>query len=432
MVDIYPFKALRPSVKKGATDISGFICPPYDVISEVERKALLKKSPVNVVRVELAEGEGDMRYANAAGALETWRENEVIQEDRNPSYYLLETTYRISDPFAPKTKLKRYGVMAALRLETPGKGAVRPHEKTLPKAKEERLKLLREVKTHVSSIFGLFFDKKKEWPRLIASVIRQKPIAKGRENKNLEHRLWKIDNPAFHKKVQKLLKDKQLYIADGHHRYEVSWAYKGERLSTPDADGKNGGWNYVMTYICPIEEPGLLMLPTHRLVQSSKSFDEWKSHLETFFDLKPVKSMTEIVKVLSEKKKERVLGWVHQKGKFLMTVKPNFSIQRCLPHRVEALRNLDVVLLHDLLMEESAGKQYTKDKDLIYTRDMKEIEAMTASNPSWSAFILGSSGVASLAKVAEAGEVMPPKTTYFYPKVPTGFTMMSVSQKIGQ
>jgi uncharacterized protein (DUF1015 family) len=234
MVDIAPFRALRFDAHKVKNDVSKFICPPYDVISPVERENIVKRSKCNVVQLEFPEGEGEAKYTRAAQVLEEWRACEVLQQDRSPAFYLLETTFRIKDAFAPQKSLKRYGVLTALRLETPGKGAVRPHEKTLPKAKEDRLHLLTAVKTNVSPIFGLFFDSKKKWSSWVRKVAKQKPLVRGKENKELEHRLWKVDAPALQKELRALLKSKELYIADGHHRYEVSWAYKEEGAGSGD------------------------------------------------------------------------------------------------------------------------------------------------------------------------------------------------------
>lgn len=431
MVDIQSFRGLRPVIQKNKSDISHFICPPYDVISPAERENIVKRSPTNVIQLELPSGEGEAKYSNAASIMKKWIDVDVIQKDRKPSFYLLETTYRINDPFAPQKPLKRYGVLVALKLETPGKGSVKPHEKTLPKAKEDRLHLLRAVQTNVSPIFGLFFDKKNDWSRWIAPLIKQKPLAKGKEKKDLDHKLWKIDDVKVHQKLQKLLKSKELYIADGHHRYEVAWAYKGEQLTVnPQAEAHEGS-NYVMAYVCPMEEKGLLMLPTHRLVKSNKSLEEWKNHLSSIFDFTPVKNVAALVKVLANTKRAvRTLGYVTKEGSFTLTLKSQISIDRCLEHRPEALRALDVVLLHDIALGEAAGINFLTEKELIYTRNLKEIDEKINQENGWVGFMLGSPGVESLASVAKAGEVMPPKTTYFYPKVPTGFTMMPLNQRI--
>lgn len=432
MVDVAPFRALRYSVSSKSNDISKFISPPYDVISLEERSALAKKSSTNIVELELPSGKDEQKYNNARALYQEWQKTRVLMEDFTPSFYVMETAYRIKDPFAPASLLKRYGVMVALRLEPPGKGAVRPHERTLPKAKEDRLHLLKGLEANVSPVFGLFFDSKKEWRPWIKKVTGKKPIAVGREKKDLEHKLWKVEEPAAQGLLQRLLKSKELYIADGHHRYEVAWAYKGLRLQEdPQADARSG-WNYVMAYICPMEEPGLLMLPTHRLVKSEKTFEEWKSHVERVFQIKAVKNQNAVLRALAKPaKRRRTLGWFTYSASFLLELRPDISIDRCLAHRPEALRSLDAVLLQDLVLDDPNGTQFVKDKNLIYTRDMDEIKNVTKKDKSWTAFVLSSPGVRSLAHVASAGEVMPPKTTYFYPKVPTGFTLMPLSQRIG-
>ena len=430
MVNVAPFKAIRLSRGKNK-DISDFICPPYDVISPRQREQLVRKSKINVVQLELPMGVGEVKYLQASKVLREWKEKEVLQMDRRESFYLLETTFQIDDPFAPKSKWVRYGVLVALRLEIPGKGAVRPHEKTLPKAKEDRLNLLNSVQTNISPIFGLFFDSKKEWRHWIKRATKKSPVAKGVENKKLSHRMWKIEDPKMQLKLRNVLNKKNLFIADGHHRYEVSWAYKETRLKNePKADLRRG-WQYVMTYVCPMEESGLLMLPTHRLIKSDKSLKEWQSHLSSMFDLIPVKNWKDLLKGLKEKtEKKRRIGWISAKGCFLLELKKKFSVARCLPTRSAPLRALDVVLLHDLILEESRGAQYVKDKNIFFTQDIQGMVKKAQEHSSWVGFVLRSAGVESLARVASAGEVMPPKTTYFYPKVPTGFTLMPLDQRI--
>jgi uncharacterized protein (DUF1015 family) len=429
MVEISPFRALRYATSKTKTDISEFICPPYDVISPADRDALIQKSVKNVVQVELPMGDGEEKFKNANRTLRAWKEGNDIQVDRTPSFYLIETSFRIHDPLAPGSTLKRYGVLVALRLETPGKGRVKPHEKTLPKAKEERMHLLRSTNTHISPVFGLFFDKENAWKNWVIRAVGSKPLVRGTENAELEHVMWKIEDTGAQSALQALLKDKDLYIADGHHRYEVAWAYKESMMEQETDCSRDCAWHYVMTYICPMEEPGLLMLPTHRLVKSDKTHEQWTQSIGSAFEIEPVASMDAVIAALSRVQKGRVWGWVNSKGHFLLRLKKDISLERCLAHRPKALQELDVVVLHDLILQETPEKPLVKDKDIVFTRDLPDMEAKV-KDPQWQGFLLGSSGVESLARVASAGEVMPPKTTYFYPKVPTGFAMMPLDQKI--
>jgi uncharacterized protein (DUF1015 family) len=429
MVDVAPFRALRYSTPKNKSDISTLISPPYDVISPPEREALVKRSACNIVQLELPSGNEDERYVNAAAVLRSWKSRGVVQEDRMPAFYVLETTYRIKDAFAPKKALKRYGVLTALRIETPGKGAVRPHEKTLPKAKEDRLHLLNALQTNISPIFGLFFDNKKEWKSWISKITKKKPLATGSEHAALKHRLWKVDDHGLQRKLRTMLRTKELFIADGHHRYEVSWAYRESRLGQEPRADLNAGWRRTMAYVCPMEEPGLLMLPTHRLVRSSRSFGDWKKHLESVFTIKKVASLNALVALLAKPKKQRSVGWAAREGVFLLTLRSDIGLDRCLAHRPPALRELDVVLLHDIALGECSDPAFLTEREITFTRDVPLIQR-SIKERSTVAFILSSPGVASLARVSTANEVMPPKTTYFYPKVPTGFTLMPLEQTI--
>lgn len=429
MVDIAPFRALRLKSEKKGADISSFICPPYDVISPHQREALETKYPHNVVQLELPKGMEGEKFRNAAQILNGLKSSATLQEDRVASFYVLETTFRIKDAFAPDKPMKRYGVLSALRLETPGKGAVHPHEKTLPKAKEERLNLITALQTDVSPIFGLFFDKKKAWNKWVKKVIKQKPLALGNEDKSLTHRLWKVESPLLQKELRALLKTKELYIADGHHRYEVAWAYSEQRLKENSSAELDAGWRRVMAYICPMEEPGLLMLPTHRLIKSKHTVEEWRAHLLTHFDMAPVTNMSAMIKELNGAK-SRKIGWVFAGGKVMLTPRTDVSLDVILAGRPEALRALDVILLHDVALGETLKPDFLKEREIVFTRDLAGMESLVEKDPSWVGFVLASPGVESLARVAGANEVMPPKTTYFYPKVPTGFTLMAKEQCI--
>lgn len=431
MVEIHPFKALRRSGESKHLNASSFICPPYDVISEQMKRDLMSRHAENVVRLELPDGEGDARYRNAAETLGRWRDDGVVQQDRFPSYYLLETAYRVEDAFAPEKQLKRYGVLVALRLEAPGKGAVRPHEKTLSKAKEDRLKLLSAVQTNISPIFGLFFDEKKAWADWVREATSNPPLVTGEESATLSHRMWKIDDAGLKERLGAMLEKRDLFIADGHHRYEVSWAYKEQRLAQEPKAERFCGWQFVMTYVCPMEEAGLLMLPTHRLVRTEKSVAEWREHLDGLFEMRTVSDVNALIEALKKTDPStRAIGWVNAEGAVLLTLKSAISIDRCLADRPESLRSLDVVLLHDLILEESREKTYVKDQNIFFTQDVAAMREKAKADPKWNGFVLRSAGVDALAAVARAGEVMPPKTTYFYPKVPTGFTLMPVNGTI--
>lgn len=429
MVDISPFRAFRYQTSRRKEDVSKYICPPYDVISPAGREKLVKKSENNVVRLELPLEGGDAH--ESPGAIFTrWKEDEILQQDRVPSFYLLETTYRIKDAFAPRKELKRYGVLVGLKLEVPGKGAVLPHEKTLPKAKEDRLRLMHAVNANISPIFGLFFESKDSWKKWVRKAIRGPLLSKGKESAFLSHRMWKIHDSKLIGELKSLVKKKELYIADGHHRYEVAWAFKEEKMKI-ESGRRRAGWNYVMTYICPMEEEGLLMLPTHRLVKKERSVMEWKKHLRGMFELRKSKSASSLVAaLLKSKPEERVLGWICRGGCYWLKLREGISIDLCLPHRSPALRSLDSVLLHDLILEEAAGEQYVKDQTIFFMQDLDEMQKRIKKDPSLTGFVLRSAGVNALAKVASEGQVMPPKTTYFYPKVPTGFAIMPLDQKI--
>jgi uncharacterized protein (DUF1015 family) len=407
MVDIAPFKSIRFNPSK-VSNLSNVICPPYDVISVPEYDKLLKRHPQNIVRIELplAQGKQD-RYAVAADLWKKWQNQKVLAGDKEPGFFGYEQRFSVGNE-----SYVRRGFFAALRLETPGKGHVRPHERTFPKHKEDRLKLMRATHANMSPIFGIFFDKAKKAQALLTKRMASKPIAISRDDKGVTHRLWQWTDREAIKTLSAVLKAEDVLIADGHHRYETAWNYAQERVKQDRAaNTRKRNYRYVMTFLCPLADPGLVIQPTHRSVRWTASWEEWEQRISPLYTFEKVVGLSGLLAHLRTGKDPRSIGIVAQGGKIfiLKPKKPNDS-ETALP-----VVPLHEQILKDIPLENIAFGQ--DPRDLVQNLQRGEVNAV---------FLLPPPDKEAFARICKAGRLLPQKSTYFYPKLGTGLVMRSL------
>lgn len=404
MVDIAPFPAIRYNLNK-ISNLSPVVSPPYDVIGVPEYHKLLARHPQNIIRIELplAQGKQD-RYEIAAQFWKKWQGQRVLQEEKGPAFYGYEERFSVGN-----IPLFRRGFFAALRLEKPGKGRVRPHERTFPKHKEDRLRLMRSTHANISPIFGIFFDRQKKAQELINRRMREKPLLVCRDDKGVTHRLWKWSDTESIRTLRKMLQAEDVLIADGHHRYETAWNYSQERVdSDRAANTRQKAYRYVMTFLCPLADPGLVIQPTHRAVRWSYSVDEWKRRIGAHFHIQKINGLTALLSHLRKNKDRFGLGCVIEGG-HLLWLRPK-----------KAGDLLPVVALHNAILKDVPLDRITYGQD---PRDMVQNLQRGESN---AVFLLPPPDKDAFAKICKAGHLMPQKSTYFYPKVGTGFVMRSL------
>jgi len=422
MVNIAPFKALR--YKNGGPDLSRLVCPPYDVISESEQHDLAGQDPHNFVNVELPLGDPSDRAENAAGRLGQWKREKVLEKDDTPAFYLLESVFKA--PGGEKL-YRRTGFFCALGLEEPGKGRIHAHERTLPKPKAERLKMLETLKTNTSPIFGFFLDPEKLWLKFAAEWMEDKPLARARETSGVEHRLWAVTDPGRIKILSDLLNTKELFIADGHHRYEVGWAYHEERSRA--TRGAPAG--RILAYVCAMEDPGLVLLPIHRFVRSPLPQNEWNARIKASFDVRPQDSLEGLMKSLAEEKARParrpsvgLYGWGQY---YLLQLKDEADPSLLKDRYPEPLWKLDAVVLEAYLIAETRDPASHPGWDISFTNQPGELIGRVKADSGALGFLLAPTGVDEVAVVARTGQVMPPKTTFFYPKAPAGLVLYELA-----
>jgi uncharacterized protein (DUF1015 family) len=408
MAEIQPLRALHydPAVTGGLQDV---VSPPYDVIDADQRAALLKRSPYNVVAIDLPEG-GDDRYDNAAATLAQWRAQGVIVADETPALWTLAQEYTGPDG----QRRTRQGFLARVRVEEYGAGRIRPHERTHPGPKEDRLRLTRATRANLSPIFSLYSDPTGE--ALGALRASDTEWAQTTDDDGTVNHLGRVSDPDAIATAQRVLGSTELLIADGHHRYETARVYAEEI-------GGEGPHRFVLMCLVALEDPGLTVFPTHRLVGGLD--DEGRAALQRTvnldFEIAPLSDMAALAPPAND---ELLIGYLPADGPAVMLRLRDQSIaDAALSDHAPAYRRLDTAVLESLVLTGALGMS-DEDIDhlngLGYARDFDQAVALVADHRYDAAFFMAPTPIERVSEVAAAGESMPPKSTYFFPKVPTG------------
>ena len=411
MADVQPLRALYYD-RSVVGPLADVVAPPYDVIDEEQRAALLARSPFNVVAVDLPRGEPDP-YASAREMFESWQLQGALTRDREPAIWAHTQDYTGPDGQART----RRGFFCRVRIEEYGPGRVRPHERTHPGPKEDRLRLTRATRANISPIFSLYSDPTHAaWNALSAST-GQAPWGEVSDADGTVHRLWRVSDPEAIVAVQAATGGGELLIADGHHRYETMQAYAEEI-------GGEGEHRYILMCLVALEDPGLTVFPTHRLI---RGLDDGRRRalaeaIERDFEISEV-SREQIAPAPGEGPLE--LGYVNGQDErlFRLKLKDQSIADAALPQHSEAYRHLDTGVLETLLLKGALGlsdDDISHFNGLFYARDTAEALSMVRSGEYDAAFLMRPTPVAQVREVAAAGENMPPKSTYFFPKLLTG------------
>jgi uncharacterized protein (DUF1015 family) len=429
MAEIQPLRALHydPAVVGPLADVTA---PPYDVIDAGQRAALLARSPFNIVALDLPQGDPDP-YAAARETFENWQLQGVLTRDREPAVWAHTQDYTGPDG----RRLRRRGFYCRVRIEEYGPGRVRPHERTHPGPKEDRLRLTRATRANISPIFSLYSDPTQAAWAALEPFTATTPWGEVTDAEGTTHRLWRVADPRAIAAVQHATRDAELLIADGHHRYETMQAYAREV-------GGEGEHQYILMCLVALEDPGLTVFPTHRLIGN---LDEDRRRaleqtLEREFEITEV-SADQIAPPIEDRGSPigrqppgargttpLQLGYIDNRdGRALrLTLKDQAIADTALQGRSEAYRHLDTGVLEALLLKGALG---LSDEDishlngLFYARSTEEALQLVRTGAYDAAFFMRPTPVAQVRDVAAAGENMPPKSTFFYPKLLTGLLL---------
>lgn len=403
MADVRPLRALHYD----RAVLPDVVAPPYDVIDAEQRARLKARSEHNVVEIDLPRG--DEPYEHAAEVFAQWRDEGVLIRDDEPAFWVLTQDYTGPDG-KPYT---RKGFFARVRVEDYGPGRIRPHERTHPGPKEDRLRLTRATKANLSPIFVLHGG------AMPIAVPDEPPFGEMTDEDGTVHRLWRV--PA-----DEGFDVGELLIADGHHRYETARVYA-------DEIGGDGPHRYVLACLVSLEDPGLTVFPTHRLItdlDDSQRQEALGQALKRDWDIERI----EIEDLEPESGQPVRLGYIdsHFQQAFRLTLKDQATADAALPDASEAYRTLDTAVLEALILKgplRMSEDDISHFNGLDYSRSFEEARDRVESGNASAAFFMGATPVAHIRDVAAAGEVMPPKSTYFFPKVLTGLLINPLDEE---
>jgi uncharacterized protein (DUF1015 family) len=392
---VRPFRALRFD-EGTAGPLGRLVAPPYDVISPEQRDDLMARSPHNCVRLELPE----IPYGDVAGLIAAWTAEGVLARAEEPEMFGWTQTFTVDGVTS-----ERRTILAAVGLEPYEARVVRPHERTHAGPREDRLRLLRATRTQLSPVFGLYPDPAGAgWA---AAAVSGLPEAEIVDEDGTVHRVWRLRDPEVHAAVARALEDRWILIADGHHRYETALAYRDERRAAGDPPGAH---DLVMMGLTALEDPGLVVFPTHRVLA------RWPEGAAGGMDEHAVADLAALSAALAGAPAERLaFGLVRPGGAALILGPPRDDPSPA--QRIEA------AMIERLVLEPAFGADQAAlahDGLLSYTKDAAEAWDLVASGRAEASIVLRPTGTSEVADVAEAGETMPQKSTYFFPKLLTG------------
>jgi len=425
MADVRPFEALHFDLGKVGS-LDAVAAPPYDVIDAAGRAALLERSPYNAVAIDLpkafdpadpaSEPEGDP-YEGAARTVERWRSEGALVQDDAPSIWALTQDYTAPDG----SRHSRHGILAAVRVVDYDEG-VRPHERTHPGPLEDRLQLTRATGYNLSPIFSLSTED--AWP-LVEPALAPEPWGEATDETGTLNRLWQVTDPAVHAAVSERLAGAELLIADGHHRYETARAFR-------DEVGGEGPHNYTLMALTGLDDPGLTVFPTHRLLSGFADDPERQRRLGS--GLRELFEVSEVDRSEIDPGGEEGIGVfglydAFHKQAYRLRLKDVEELDRRLEGKPEAFRRLDSAILETLVLKGLAGMSdhdIDERRGLEYAKSVPDALAMVDAGNHDIAFIQRPVPVEQVRAVAATEANMPPKSTYFFPKVMTGFAFNPV------
>ncbi len=408
MADVLPFRALRYDLGRDES-LDELTAPPYDVIDPEQRAALVERSPHNVVAIDLPAGGADP-YAEAARTFGAWQDEGILVRDESPGLWAHTQEYTGPDG----QRRKRHGIFARVRVEAYGPGRIRPHERTHPGPKEDRLKLTRATRANLSPIFALYDDPAGSAWRAVEPATAGAPDGETTDPDGTRHLLHRVADPEAISAARDALEGTELLIADGHHRYETARVYA-------DEIGGDGPHRYLLMCLVALQDPGLTIFPTHRLVRGLEPArqEALATTLRAHFEIAEIEPAALRP---PDGDGPLQLGYIdaHFKRAFRLTLKDPAAADHLL---APALRRLDTALLEALILKGPLG--LTDDAiahldGLGYSRTDAEALERVESGEYDAAFFLRSSPVAQVREIAAAGETMPPKSTFFFPKLLTG------------
>ena len=434
MAEILPFRGLIYDVQK-VGDLSLVTAPPYDVISEKAKPKYYAKHPYNVIRLEMGDGSLDQgRYRLCTQYFDDWERKGILVRERDLAFYYYQVDFLLNEG----RRRTRHGFIGLCRLEEFEKGMILPHERIHEEQKEDRLRVLKACQANLSQIFSLYSDPDHTIHSLFERYITQPPLFNYFDEKDIRHTIWSIKDRTHLHEVRERMKEKILFIADGHHRFEAALAYKREMEKKSPSTGKEP-FHYTMMYFCPFEDEGLTILPSHRLILNLPRFDrvDFESKLQKYFQEtdypfnpqnEPAKRIEFFQRLEEAGASGNAFGLYIQGNDYytLLQLKKELDLPAMIGTNIPTvLQKLDVIILHRLILEQLLGideKEQDQHRIQIIKNGQRAID-LVREGKFQMAFLLNPPKVEEVQQVASVREFMPQKSTFFYPKLPTGLVI---------
>ncbi len=428
MPDIRPFRAIRYDMTQVGA-LSDVVAPPYDVIDAALQDRLYRASPYNVIRLELNREEpGDdaenNRYRRAARFLKEWTREGVLREENHPALYVYHQTFDVEG-----VSYTRKGFLARVRLEPFGEGKIFPHEQTLSGPKADRLALFHATRTNLSPIFGLYPDETNEVLRAAEAGIRDRTPLEATDHLGVQNHLWPVYDAQAHTAVQGLIGQRPVFIADGHHRYETGVKFRDEQAALGNLSGPDDPANFCMMMLVGMSDPGLLILPTHRLVTgfAGLTSEALTARLAPEFAVTPAgegeAGARAAWETVESEGAQDVLGFgTVVDGRWITArLRSDARMDRLAPEHSAEWRALGVSILHELVLKALLGP--TGNPVCRYVHLLDEVLTDVSAHGCDLACLVPPAGMAHVEAIASNLEKMPPKSTYFYPKLLSGLVL---------
>ncbi len=441
MAEIHPFRGVRYDLAQ-VGDLSDVVAPPYDVIDPDQQEALHQVSPYNIIRLELAREEpGDdeyrNRYTRAADTLKSWRRDKIVVDESQPALYVYEQTFAHEGQ-----SITRRGFLARVRVEPLGQGTVFPHEETMPGPKKDRLSLYQATGFNISPIFALYPDESQEVFQAVHAGIRDRTPLFARDRLGVENRLWIVDDVAVLTQVQGLMGPRPLTIADGHHRFETAVRYRDLRREQGHSTGHDDPSEFVLTMLVGMSDPGLIVQPTHRLIRFDKpdaiNADHLLERLSSHFDVQSIdptdRAAQDAWELIQVQGTQDILGFAAPRSTsdpsagwswVIARLTDRALLDRLVPDRSADWRGLGVSILHRLVLDHLLADRSEPTCRFVHTID--EVVEAIAQRTCQLACLVPSVEVKRVQQIAQGGERMPAKSTYFYPKLLSGLVLNPIA-----
>ena len=437
MATILPFKGLRYNPEK-TKDISKVITPPYDVISEKERDDYYQLHPDNIIRLILSkdlpgDDQSNNKYTRSAESYDKWRKEETLKEEAKPAIYIYAQEFTLSDK-----KYTRRGFISLVKLEDFQTGEIYPHEHTLAKPKEDRMNLMKACNANLSQVFTFFEDEDAEISDLLHKMSEAGPDIDFTDIYGVKNLLWAIKDKAVIEKLIVQMKDRALFIADGHHRYETALFYRDSVKGGENDGNGDSPADYIMMMCVSMEDPGLQILPTHRLARNVKDLDpeKIKRSLSEVFDISDLGSNcnaeTFEQKLSEDAHKHKIGMYIGESDKkfYILTLRDEKLLDPILTGDYVEWKSIDTGILHGVIFDRALGiqaKNISKSENVKYNQGVEDSVAKVNEGEYQIAFFLNPTKIGQIKDIATKRHKMPPKATYFYPKLMTGMVIRPIS-----